>query len=305
MSGHAQGLIDVILPCGPDYLPFIESQVAQCTIGQNNTYCFRAFSGLNVTESRACSSITNSSRSSCTAACRQFLMDTVNDGGCCVDNVFNARFSRSVLGYNIRVAFNACHVQVPKACETPFHIETPTTAASCTYRVFWGKVVKYLCTHSVGQPYVNAIIGTDPDCVPIARHYATYCGRANNQFCLDILQGPFPLVNPTQSAFVNPFLRNVTVQCANYTTFINNNCPKPCKTALQAALSEFDCCINIFNDSVNEILLPHISGNVMTACGLKSPGKCTSVISITSGTGSTTAAGWMYLFLTFLILCQY
>ena len=300
MTGHAQGLIDTILPCKPDYLQFIESQAAQCTTRHNNTslYCYHAFSGLNISQSRACSSIMNSS---CTPACRQFLMDTVNDGGCCVDTVFNSRFSRLVLGFDIRVAFKACHIQLPKACQTPFNIATPTTAAQYTYPEFWGKVVNYLCSRSVGQPYVNAIT-TDPDCVPIARHYTMYCGIANNHFCLDILQGSFPLMNPIQSAFTNPFLKNVTVQCANYTTFVNT-CPKTCQSAIQAAISKFHCCINMFNDSVNQILLPHISGNVMIACGLPSPGQCKSVLQLTisNGTASTTA-GIIYLFLALLTL---
>jgi hypothetical protein len=33
MTGHAKGLIDAVLPCGPDYLPFIENQAVQCTTG--------------------------------------------------------------------------------------------------------------------------------------------------------------------------------------------------------------------------------------------------------------------------------
>ena len=139
--------------------------------------------------------------------------------------------------------------------------------------------------------------------IPIARHYANYCGRANNRYCLDILQGSFPLINPTQSAFVNPFLKNVTTECANYTTFTLNMCPAPCKSALRTALNEFGCCINILNDTVNEILLPHISGSVMTACGLDSPGHCKSVLSI-SGSGSTTAS-WIYLCLALLTLSQF
>ena len=86
----------------------------------------------------------------------------------------------------------------PPAWESPFNITTPTTAARCTFGEFWSPLVEYLCTQSVGQPYVNAIIATDAACIPIAWHYANYCGRANNRYCLNILQGSFPLINPTQ-----------------------------------------------------------------------------------------------------------
>ena len=85
-TDHTRGLIDTVLPCGPDYLPFLENQAAQCTRGEDNTYCYRAFSGLNTTHATLCSSIKDSY--SCTPACNEFLMDTVSDGGCCVDTVF-------------------------------------------------------------------------------------------------------------------------------------------------------------------------------------------------------------------------
>ena len=60
--------------------------------------------------------------------------------------------------------------------------------------------------------------------------------------------------------------------------FASDMCPAPCKSALQTAIGEFGCCINMFNDIVNQVLLPHTSGRVMTACDLATPGKCTSVL---------------------------
>ena len=85
------------------------------------------------------------------------------------------------------------------------NLTIPNSVERCTFEEFWSRVVDYLCTASVSQPYVDAIITTDPVCTPLARHYASYCGRGNGKYCLDILQGLFPLVNPTQTAFVNPF----------------------------------------------------------------------------------------------------
>ena len=97
VSSHAQGLIDIALQCGPDHLQFAENQAVQCTPGDDSVYCFGAFSGLNITQARACSSLTDSS--SCMSSCREFLHDTVDDGGCHVDTVFNPRFSLLVLRY--------------------------------------------------------------------------------------------------------------------------------------------------------------------------------------------------------------
>ena len=114
-TSHAQGLIDIALQCGPDHLQFAENQAAQCTSGDDGLYCFGAFSGLNITQARACSSITDSS--SCTSACREFLQDTDT----------NPRFSLLVLGYDIQVAFNAWNVELPPACESPVNLTIPNS----------------------------------------------------------------------------------------------------------------------------------------------------------------------------------
>ena len=221
VSSHAQGLIDIALQCGPDHLQFAENQAVQCTPGDDSVYCFGAFSGLNITQARACSSLTDSS--SCMSSCREFLHDTVDDGGCHVDTVFNPRFS---LGTQIlQVAFDACNVELSPACESPVNLTIPNSVGQCTFEEFWGRVMDYLCTTSVGQPYVDTLLMKFITCVlinNIARHSSSYCGRANGRYCLDILQGSFPLVNPTQTAFVNSYLKNVTFECANCSSFASD-----------------------------------------------------------------------------------
>ena len=154
VSSHAQGLIDIALQCGPDHLQFAENQAVQCTSGDDSVYCFGAFSGLNITQARACSSLTDSS--SCMSACREFLHDTVDDRGCHVDTVFNPQFSLLVLRY-FRY-FDACNVELLPACESPVNLTIPNSVERCTFEEFWGRVVDYLCTTSVGQPYVDTII---------------------------------------------------------------------------------------------------------------------------------------------------
>lgn len=212
-------------------------------------------------------------------------------GGCCVETVFNTRFSLIVLGYDIQVAYNVCDIALPSACIAPIKIE-PDKADNCSFSEFWSRLVEYLCADSVGQPYVDAVLEIlDHACTPIARHYASYCGRANDRYCLDILQGSFPLVNPTQNAYVNPYLKNVTSACANYSSITSDSmCPAACKSALQTAIGEFGCCINMFNNTVTQVLLPHISDRVMTACGLESPGECASALSIGDIDGGSVTA---------------
>ena len=100
---------------------------------------------------------------------------------------------------------------------------------------------------------------------------------------------------------MNPYLKNVTSERANYSSFAGH-APAPCKSALQTALDEFGCCINMFNDTINQVLLPHISGRVMTACDLASPGNSTSVLSLgrTASITAKASAAWIYICLVFL-----
>lgn len=82
-------------------------------------------------------------------------------------------------------------------------------------------------------------------------------------------------------------------------------CPEPCKSALKAAIDEFGCCINLFNDTVNEVLVPHFGGVVMAACGLDPPGLCENDIVLFRESGtvvSAAIAAWVYLCLTLLVI---
>ena len=63
----------------------------------------------------------------------------------------------------------------------------------------------------------------------------------------------------------------------------------------------FVCCINIFNDTFNEVLLPQFSGDVMTACGVESPGVCESALDLRAGSIIDRAiAVWAYICLALL-----
>lgn len=45
----------------------------------------------------------------------------------------------------------------------------------------------------------------------------------------------------------------------------------------------------MFNNTVSQVLLPHTSDQVMTACGVESPGECTSVLTVGTGGSDITA----------------
>ena len=280
-SDYGQGLADIALQCGPDYISlYAETQAAQCSSTEDGVPCFGAFEGLNITTSaQACASLQlGDDAASCSSACSDFLQKLRKSGGCCVETVWQTGFSQLVLGFDIQIAFDVCNVDNPAACISPISLVVPSTSETCTFSEFWSRLVEYGCSESVGQPYVDNIVNTDPVCTPIARHYASSCGRANGRFCLDILQGVFPIVDSTQHAFVHPHLSNVTSACNNTSIASDGVCPAACRSALEMAIEEFGCCINMFNNTDTEVLLPHISNDVMKICGVESPGACESVL---------------------------
>lgn len=163
------GIVDIALQCGPDHVPLAETQAAQCSSREDGLACFGTFENLSISEAQACSSLElGSDTGLCSSACHNFLQKTRNDGSCCVETVFNTRFSLLVLGYDIQVAYSVCNIVTPPACISPISVEVPDGAEECTFSEFWGRLVEYLCTVSVGQPYVNVIVDTHPVCTPIA-----------------------------------------------------------------------------------------------------------------------------------------
>ena len=63
-----------------------------------------------------------------------------------------------------------------------------------------------------------------------------------------------------------------------------------CKNALETAVDELGCCLNLFNDDVNEVLIPYFSDDVMEACEVTFPLQCKSdlVIEVSGGSAQVT-----------------
>ena len=75
--------------------------------------------------------------------------------------------------------------------------------------------------------------------------------------------------------------RSVSIYCANYSSFQSESCPSDCQNALyRTAVDELGCCINLFNDDVNKVVLPYFSDDVMDPCEITFPAKCTSDLEI-------------------------
>ena len=71
-----------------------------------------------------------------------------------------------------------------------------------------------------------------------------------------------------------------------------------CKNALETAVDELGCRLNLFSDDVNEVLIPYFSDDVMEACEVTFPlqSKSDMVIEVSGGSAQVTLSqvvGWM------------
>lgn len=300
---YAQDGANIALRCGLTFLPEAENYAAACSRGHNGDFCFSLWADSNVTFTQAqtrCSSVSNST-SSCPTGCRNFLQSSVDDLGCCFETIFNERLSQLLLGLDVYVVLNTCNIDTQPPCHTTVSLAAPNDVDSCTYDEFWARIIESFCRIPVGQPLINALL-ENPACTRHARHIVNSCSRGtNNTYCLELFGTSFNLDNnPTRTAFRHTQLNNALSLCANYSSFQTMGCPSSCRDALIEAIDKVGCCINLFNDTINDIILPHFSGAVMTACGLESPGRCESDLSLSAG--SIPVATWVYICLSLALL---
>ena len=299
-TSYQQDGADIALRCGENYLPFAESYATTCIRGDDGEFCAHFFteSDNNYLDIAAeCASITNLN-STCPTSCRNTLQAVVGEFGCCFRVIFNERLSQLLLGQSVDLALDVCGVTAISACRNNFDLTVPANTDSCTPNEFWTRTANYLCDTEVGQPYIDALL-ENPDCLPIARHYANACSLGRNgTYCLDLFGTSFNPAAPTRTVFRNPTLNAVVESCANYSTFTTSeeSCPTSCRNALNVAISEMGCCVNHFNDTVNEVTLPHFNGDVVAVCDIQSPGTCISDFRLDSGSSTITAASlWIYI----------
>lgn len=306
---------NVALTCGANYLPVAENYAAQCTKNADDVYCLLLINGPDAvrnltTQAEPCLPVT-SPQSSCPAGCRNALQSFVDLFGCCFRNVFNERLSQLIFGHDAEDSLIACNVSAPPACEAPAafsDLTVPEGADSCDQDEFWARISRHTCRTSAAQTTISAL-AKNPMCIPLARHNINTCSLGpNDTHCLELFGTSFNPFVPERTVTLNSDLSNVMTSCDNYSSFQSDGCPSVCQDALRTAINEIGCCINIFNDEVNEILLPHFSEDVMSKCGIDFPGRCRSDLRITGSGASVLSQGtmWVYLISSFLLfICSY
>ena len=302
-TNYIQKGANIALQCGPDYYQFAETFFALRCATNDGEYCLHAvapYSKFRFGRYTDCLSVVNSS--SCTPACLSYLQDAVDAAGCCFASFWKESISQSLLGMNFQIVLEACDFEAPPACDSSIvDLTVPDNAESCTYEEFWGDLVEYSCNPADNQPLVDAL-AKNPACVPLARHWVNLCGRGTDgTYCSELFQNAIDPNFPTGIAFEHPHLSNALKQCENYSSFQSAPCPTHCKSALERAIDEVGCCINILNDTVDDVMLPHFSSDVMIACDVEHPGVCKSslVVGAMAVTFRATAT-WVYIFFALL-----
>ena len=272
---YSRDQVNLALQCGASYLPFAENFATQCIRGgENNEFCLNLLLDLEYMEGGAhCAPAMDSD--SCTTECRNFLQAAVTRAGCCFRLIFNDRLSELLLGHNVSVSLDACGITAENACSTAdFNLAVPSNAETCTFDDYWTRTTNYSCQKDTNQRYIDALL-RNPACLPLVKNAANVCSRGtNNKFCFDLYRTSLNPTDPTRTVRRHRGLSNAVSQCANYSTFQTEGCSSGCRDALQAVIEEIGCCINNFNDTVDNVLVPQFSAEVMIACNIPSPGVC-------------------------------
>ena len=279
-AGFSQHTIDVYLSCGDD-----ESAIGvarDCKLNENGDRCGKAL--LKVTSDQAalsnaiavCSEAYTSG--SCSAACRGYIEAVKRLLGCCAGEYNTTGSSiRQLFDYRL---WNLCNVDLPAAnClgnGSGLSLSPPATTQQCTEQQIFSRIYGYFCMESVVQPLIDALLQNNRCRVP-AELFANSCGiNANDQICIDLVGA-----NILGALSSNPLLVTLANSC-NSCTY----CSLACLSAIATIKDKFGCCVNIYNNTDIGLQIPSLSYNVWEACGVSTPGFCTSTL--TTGTEPST-----------------
>ena len=293
-SGYVQGLINVALSCGNETQALDIANA--CAKSESGTFCGTAttrflYNQTELTNAESCSGAVNTS-GSCPSSCRTFLQSARNRLGCCINTYINQTDSPMLALYSDYVDYrlwNLCNVDLPASdCGNSLPLNPPADAQTCMPSEFVSRTIQYQCMPSVGQPLVDTLLQSDSNCDSFATILVDGCAtNANGQLCGDV-------ISMDASASSDPLILTLASSCTSNTT-----CNSTCQSAVMNINSAYGCCVNIYNSSTFGDLgvqFPSLSYNVWNACGVSSPGFCTSTLSTSTLSASATTVktfGWI------------
>ena len=284
-SGLNQALVNIYAQCGHDESASTAAKV--CVSNEKGELCAAKITGaINILTNaiRDCEADV-SQGTTCSSMCSTALQSLRNNLGCCV-SIFNqssylplAALSRFKTLFSSSL-WARCTVNTVSECPyvptfTPVVRDTP-----CYHTELPQNLLSYQCTQVNVQSYLNALSGNS-NCQFLLTDFVSMCDqRSNGDYC-----AVGAIANPGKA-----YLRSIYSACNEFLT--TRLCPSfQCYTAVQQFRDSAGCCFHkLYNSSTG--LSPAISlatsSSLWNACGVSSPGVCTS--SLTPGIASTVKA---------------
>ena len=274
-SGYAQQVVNIALGCRND--SYARTTADACAKNANGDVCGATTSAFILDQSQSTNADTcigAVSSGVCPSTCRSFLQSGRSKLGCCINTYVNKTTSPLYALYSVYVDYrlwNLCNVALPPSdCGNSLPLNPPANTQTCTVSQLVSQLVQYECMASVGQPFVDAIL-RNRRCYVYARLQANACGtNANGQYCGDVVG--MDLLGSTST---DTLLTTLTTSC-----FSTSTCTSSCRLAINNIKNAYGCCVNIYNESdIGLQLGTSVSYGVWSACGVDSPGFCTSTLS--------------------------
>ncbi len=247
-SGYYQELAGVSLLCNSSV--FAESLTLFCAFDQMNEFCgdivkFDLVSDIEI--------LCNSFISSCSQECRDHLMRTRSELGCCV-NAFNGSsfFDNASFAYAL---WSSCGVEpVTQQCSFPFTLPQLEVDPTCNSNIVFGERFQSVsCRQQYVQSYRDRLSATegcnDTDSSCNINRFGTYC----QLFATDI----------------NSNFTTADLSCGNTST-----CDPLCIDTLNSITNTVGCCFNDHFNDTDTVQYDWLSYEFWSMCGLESPGLC-------------------------------
>lgn len=266
-SGLQQEIFSIAERCGQDDIALAARY--NCGINSDGLYCANGVEFLSQysTQQRDCyQNIGNG----CLSTCRDAILSLRDRLGCCAG--FWTDTFRSQSNIFDRLLWDVCNVVPGELCEIPsFPTQVPPgTFSFCSTEVATLEILTYRCTYPNSQAIVDAYENTD-NCSSLA--------NASVEACSIDEDGGFCSLKTDISSFINVFN-----ECT--LSLRSTSCSSSCATSLTSLRGDFGCCLNsIFNgtlakvhpDSSIRVLLPYLSYDLWSRCGVDPPGCCDSL----------------------------
>ena len=249
-NGLGQEFADLALQCGESST--VQDLFSLCQRNPMGVYCGGIATGRELYDiSAACT------ENNCTSQCRNLLINTRNEFGCCINVLYNDTYTPFAFRYSL---WASCEVEpVPNDCTSSTLIQRPISIdPSCTSSSYGVRLGSLHCSTRYIEPILETL-ANENNCGNYSQSISEQCG---------VNEAGVPCYAVNASSIYG----NAHSVCATTTT-ATTSCSEDCRAGLQDLKSSAGCCINyIFNDS--DVNIPILAYEFWRRCGVATPGMC-------------------------------